>query len=109
MRASLYKTRSVFDSVFLLVFPKCIFRNANLNGKLSPLACWANWADLDSLQRCYHRVTLLICFYFVIHKQAIEEEGGDPDQIVLIPDSNPKKSAPKRTAKGKTAARSAAS
>uniref|UniRef100_A0A096MCR6 Scaffold attachment factor B n=1 Tax=Poecilia formosa TaxID=48698 RepID=A0A096MCR6_POEFO len=32
-------------------------------------------------------------------KRAIEEEGGDPDQIVLIPDSNPKKSTPKRTAK----------
>uniref|UniRef100_A0A3B5LR45 SAP domain-containing protein n=1 Tax=Xiphophorus couchianus TaxID=32473 RepID=A0A3B5LR45_9TELE len=42
-------------------------------------------------------------------KKAIEEEGGDPDQIVLVPDSNPKKSAPKRTAKGETAARSAAS
>lgn len=32
-------------------------------------------------------------------KKAIEEEGGDPDQIVLIPDSNPKKSTPKRPAK----------
>ncbi|XP_035997141.1 scaffold attachment factor B1 isoform X3 [Fundulus heteroclitus] len=32
-------------------------------------------------------------------KKAIEEEGGDPDEIVLIPDSNPKKATPKRSAK----------
>ncbi|KAM4739356.1 scaffold attachment factor B1 [Anableps anableps] len=32
-------------------------------------------------------------------KKAIEEEGGDPEQIVLIPDSNPKKATPKRSAK----------
>ncbi|MEQ2294439.1 hypothetical protein AMECASPLE_003864 [Ameca splendens] len=32
-------------------------------------------------------------------KKAIEEEGGNPDEIVLIPDSNPKKAAPKRSTK----------
>ncbi|XP_038137000.1 scaffold attachment factor B1 isoform X2 [Cyprinodon tularosa] len=32
-------------------------------------------------------------------KKAIEEEGGNPEEIVLIPDSNPKKATPKRSTK----------
>lgn len=36
------------------------------------------------------------------HKQAIEEEGGNPDEIIVAPDATPKKVnvTPKRAAKG---------
>lgn len=33
--------------------------------------------------------------------QAIEEEGGNPDEIVIAPESTAKKATPKRAAKGK--------
>uniref|UniRef100_A0A3B4AR87 SAP domain-containing protein n=1 Tax=Periophthalmus magnuspinnatus TaxID=409849 RepID=A0A3B4AR87_9GOBI len=33
-------------------------------------------------------------------KKAIEEEGGNPDEIVISMEANPKKAPPKRAAKG---------
>uniref|UniRef100_A0A671VH54 Scaffold attachment factor B n=1 Tax=Sparus aurata TaxID=8175 RepID=A0A671VH54_SPAAU len=38
-------------------------------------------------------------------KKAIEEEGGNPDEIILTPESAPKKATAKRTAKGKVCVR----
>lgn len=40
---------------------------------------------------------------FSFFVQAIQEEGGNPDEIILTPDSLPKKAnvTPKRTTRGK--------
>lgn len=36
--------------------------------------------------------------------QAIEEEGGNPDEIVIAAESTPKKATPKRATRGKRSA-----
>lgn len=52
------------------------------------------FVTLRSIKSC------LLCFAF--NKQAIEEEGGNPDEIIVAPDATSKKVnvTPKRAAKG---------
>lgn len=40
------------------------------------------------------------CLCSTLRKQAIEEDGGNPDEIVVAPESAGKKPTPKRATKG---------
>lgn len=50
-------------------------------------------------------LTHLFLFFTYCIWQAIEEEGGNPDEIVITPELTSKKATPKRAAKGERSAR----
>lgn len=48
-------------------------------------------------------VNIFLFVYLCLRKQAVEDEGGNPDEIIIVLDAAPKKAnaTPKRAAKGK--------